>query len=217
VRGGGARGWARRAGFAALVGLGVAGPLVLRAAWEGRAELVHADAAGLAGRVDLEVVHLGRAARWRAPLARHDDEALTRLMAIGARAEGEGGAGSQTALLAYREARAAILATRAWGVADARLLYAANRRIAALMADQEKTFGTDLSQVGAAVAYHWALLEQTCPKGHPWPAIAAALGGIAAAWAVAVGLPTRGAVRRRPLIAGAAVAATLWAAAWLLR
>lgn len=164
------RGRLWRAAWAALVLIGVATPLLLRVAWEGRAELAAADAAAAEGRVDREIVHLGRAARWRAPLLRHDDEALARLIAVGAAAEA-GERGAQTALSAYREARGALLATRAWGLADAALYDATNRRIAALMAAQEQVFGTDLSGTGAAEAYHLELLERASPGDPAWPSL----------------------------------------------
>jgi hypothetical protein len=175
------RGRLWRAAWAALVLIGVATPLLLRVAWEGRAELAAADVAAAEGRIDLEIVHLGRAARWRAPLVGHDDEALARLMRVGADAEAEEG-GTQTALSAYREARGALLATRAWGLADPALYEQANARIAALMAAQEQVFGTDLSRTGASEAYHRELLAQA-PTGDPaWPSLLwlALLAGLAA-------------------------------------
>lgn len=137
--------------------VGVAGLLGLRVAWEGRAELMAADQAAAAGRVDLEIVHLGRAARWRVPIAGSDEAAIERLLAIGAASEGEAATVS-TALVAYREARSALWATRIGSAADGAALGLANRRIAALMAAQERAFGTDLSGRGAQEAYHLALL-----------------------------------------------------------
>ncbi len=151
--------WLVGAAWAVALAIGVAGPLLLRAAWEGRAELLAADEAAAAGRVDLEIVHLGRAARWRVPIAGHDEAAIARLLAIGAATEGRE-ASWQTALAAYREARAALLVTRVGAVGDGEALGLANRRIAALMAAQEAAFGTDLSGRGAAEAYHLALLER---------------------------------------------------------
>ncbi|HEY0137997.1 MAG TPA: hypothetical protein VGB85_28120, partial [Nannocystis sp.] len=75
--------WLMRAAGAGLIVLGVAAPLLGRVAWEGQAELRAAQAAAERGRVDLEIVHLGRAARWRSPVSGHDDAALERLMAVG--------------------------------------------------------------------------------------------------------------------------------------
>ncbi len=210
VSGRAGRGWLRRGAWAALVAVGVIGPLLARAAWEGRGALAQADVAAAAGRVDREILHLGRAARWRVPIAGHDEAALARLMAIGEAAELRGGAGSQTALMAYREARAALLATRAWGVADRALLHAANRRIARVMAEQELVFGTDLSRAGSREAYHRALLEQAGAGGWPWAAVAAGLTAAAALLALR-GPATRG----RAVWGGLALGLAL--ATWALR
>jgi hypothetical protein len=133
-------------------------PMLVRIAWEGRAELVAADEAAAAGRVDLEIVHLGRAVRWRVPIGGSDEAAIGRLLAIGAANQGDE-ASVSTALAAYRELRSALWATRAGDVADAQALGLANRRIAGLMAAQEREFGSDLSGVGRQEAYHLALLE----------------------------------------------------------
>lgn len=186
--------WLVRAASAVVVVFGVAAPLWLRAAWEGAAELREADAAVERGRVDLEVVHLGRAARWRVPLASHDEAALARLLAIADTATALGEAGSQMALLARREVRAALLATRTWGPRDTAMLAAVNREIAAAMAAQEQVFGTDLSGRGEAEAYHLALLEQAPRGGGTW-ALLIALAVVAAALGLVVGVPETGRVR----------------------
>jgi hypothetical protein len=199
------------------VGLGVAGPLLARAAWEGRAELRRADEAAASGRVDLEVVHLGRAARWRAPLAGHDERALARLMAIGEAAEADtAGRGPTTALLAYREVRSALLATRAWGLADPATYAAANRKIAGLMATQEQLFETDLSRVGAAERHHLELLERSGERPTPWALVLAAVAGLAGAAALGRGIPGTGKIRRGSLVVFAALALALGSLAWLL-
>lgn len=201
-----------------LVGAGVAGPLLARAAWEGQAELVRADAAAAAGRVDLEVVHLGRAARWRTPLVSHDETAVARLMAIAAAAEEDvEGRGSQVALSAYREVRSALLATRAWGLAEPATYAAANRRIAAMMAAQERLFETDLSGVGAAEEHHMQLLERSGERRAPWSPLLALLAAVCGAAALGCGVPEDGPLRRRPLLAFAALALVLGLLAWLLR
>lgn len=209
---------ARGAALAILVVVGVAAPLLLRAAWEGRHELELADVRAQEGRVDLEVVHLGRAARWRVPFAGHDEEALARLMTIAAAAaEDEAGRGPQTALLAYREVRSALLATRAWGPADRATYDAANRRIAALMAAQERLFETDLSGALAAEEHHMELLERSGATAGPWGALAAALALVCGAAALGAGIPEAGPLRRRPLLAFAALASVFGSLAWLLR
>ena len=78
------RRWLAGAAWAGVALVVAIGPLLVRVAWEGRAELIAADEAAAAGRVDLEIVHLGRAARWRAPFAASDDAAIGRLLALGA-------------------------------------------------------------------------------------------------------------------------------------
>lgn len=205
-----ATGWT--ALWVALALLGVLGPLLGRAAWEGRGALALADRAAAEGRVDREIMQLGRAARWRVPLAGHDEAALERLLTIAARAEQAGAASSQTALAAYREARGALLATRAWGIVDVARLEDANRGIARLMAAQERAFGTDLSGAGDPEAHHLALLRRAGETGPPWPALAAVLAALAGALALRGG-PARG--RARALWGGLALAAGL--AVWLLR
>lgn len=205
----------RGGAWATLVGLAVIAPLLVRAAWEGHAELVRADEAAAAGRVDLEVVHLGRAARWRVPLADHDELALARLMAIGAATEVDAET-SGTALLAYREVRSALLATRALGLADAAMYAAANARIAALMAAQEVMFATDLSGVGAAEEHHTELLERSGDAPAPWGTVAGLLAALAGAAALGAGIPEAGKIRRGPLVGLGALAMALGVLAWLL-
>ncbi len=167
-----------------LVVLGVLGPLLGRAAWEGHGALVQAEQAAAEGRIDGEIMQLGRAARWRVPIASHDERALARLMAIAATAEQAGEASSQTAITAYREARGALLASRSWGVADPVVLDAANRGIARLMAAQERLFGTDLSGTGTAEAYHLELLRRAGEQGPPWAALVMVCTAVAGAMAL---------------------------------
>lgn len=150
------RRWLAGAAWAGVALVVAIGPLLVRVAWEGRAELIAADEAAAAGRVDLEIVHLGRAARWRAPFAASDDAAIGRLLALGAAHEGDE-ATLTTALAAYRELRGALWATRV-RAPEGEALALTNGRIAALMAAQERAFATDLSRRGAQEAYHLALL-----------------------------------------------------------
>ena len=128
------------------------------------------------------------------PLASHDEAALARLLAIGDTAAALGDAGSQTALLARREVRAALLATRTGGPTDTAMLAAVDREIAAAMAAQEQVFGTDLSGRGESEAYHLALLEQAPQATGPW-GVTAALAIVAAALGLIVGVPETGRVR----------------------
>ncbi len=110
----------------------VLAPLWARALTEGRHELALADAAAEAGDREAEIRQLGRAARWRLPLASHDDEARERLASLGRAGEREDRL--PEALTAWRELRSALLGSRALrGVADHEQLDEANQQIARLM------------------------------------------------------------------------------------
>jgi hypothetical protein len=102
----------------------ILGPLAVRAAIEGRAELRAADEAGT---TEQAIVHLGRAARWRLPIATHDDRARERLEQIADAAERAGD--DALALEAWREIRSALLGTRTWTVVDTEQLERANAGI----------------------------------------------------------------------------------------
>jgi hypothetical protein len=165
------RGWL----FAPAVIVACLLPPVIRIYLEGKAELEAAQRAANEHQVEDQIVHLGRAARWYLPIPSHDDEALLLLIEIGEqsapRLEGNGvavaeenaenadGDGLEVALRAYREARGAILATRTWEVAHPQTLADLDRRIAQLMAEQERRLGTDLSGIGDPYHHHLALLE----------------------------------------------------------
>lgn len=189
-----------RAAFALALAAVVMLPLAARVAWEGAAELAAADRAAEALDPDGEIEHLGRAARWRMPVLRHDDVAIDRLMAIGAAAEGED---TQRALAAYREARGALLGTRAFVVPRIDVFHRANERIATIMSEQERRYGTDLGQRGEAFAFHHALLERI-PGPDPLRANLAALAFVG--WlATAAAFLVRGIDARGRLVARAAV------------
>lgn len=108
-----------------VVGLAaILGPLIVRAAIEGRAELSLADEAST---TEQAIVHLGRAARWRLPIADHDEHARARLEAIAEQAEHA--EDDELALVAWRELRGALLGTRTGSVVDAEQLERANSGI----------------------------------------------------------------------------------------
>ncbi len=100
----------------------VLGPLLIRAAIESRAELGRAELAEADS--DLGIVHLGRAARWRSPLTDHDERARDQLEQIAN--EAELARDPELALVAWRELRGALLATRTWSVVDPEQLERAN-------------------------------------------------------------------------------------------
>ena len=143
-----------------VLALVVVGSLVVRAWVDGRAQLRQADAFAASGDLDGEIRLLGRAARWRLPLAEHDEEARERLRGI---AERESEAGHvDTALIAWRELRSAILATRTIGVVDPEQLAQANAAIVELMvADAESKGETPDSARWAAEPRGRANLART--------------------------------------------------------
>lgn len=124
--GAGRQRWLR---IAVVVALGAV-PLVVRVGCEAAAEMGLADDARAAGDEDEEVLHLGRALRWRLPGASHDERAIERLLAIGEAAHASDPA---RALVAYREIRSALLGSRALDVPHAEVLRDVDGRIAALM------------------------------------------------------------------------------------
>lgn len=130
-----------------LAGLLVVGALFTRVVVDGRAELSRAELAEQEGSLELAVTHLGRAARWRAPLFDHDERALARLKAIGHGAEQA--KSFDLALAAHRERRRALLATRTpFGVNDQAALDDANQRIASLLENS----GGDRERAAAQLA-----------------------------------------------------------------
>jgi hypothetical protein len=214
------RGRLGRVGYVAALAAVVMIPLCGRAAFEGRAEVQAADEAQQAGDIDGEIMHLGRAARWRTPILSHDEDARARLFALGEAALAEGESSESVALAAFREVRRALLATRALSVADPEQLQRANEHIAELMAAQEARFGTDVGGTGDPRAWHLDKL-QAAPGPTPWRAMSAALcfvGWIvASAGFVLRGLDAAGRLRPRPAVRwGAASLVLLVAWAMLL-
>jgi hypothetical protein len=212
------RRWQRRAVWLTVGLLAVLAPLCGRVAWEGRAEQQEAARAAAEGRGDDEIVHLGRAARWRLPLFSHDQDAIARLMQLGAEHEARGPEGRDMALAAYREARGAIVATRALGLPDEDAFDAANARIAVLMAEQERELGMDLSGEGRQEAYHRALLDVVPGPDPLWAALVALsfLAWVAATAGLTLrALDAQGRLRPRPALRWGA-ASLLLLVAWMV-
>jgi hypothetical protein len=129
----------RRLAYASLA-LFVVAALLVRAWLDGRAQLREADAMARAGDLDGEIRHLGRAARWRLPLAEHDELARARLREL---AERETEADHvPEALAAWRELRSALLATRTIDVVDPEQLAVANAAIVELMVQEAHATGS---------------------------------------------------------------------------
>lgn len=180
----------------------IAVPVGIRAWVDGRAAL---QLALTTEDVDLRIERLGHAARWRLPLASHDEEALDALVELGEHSSGP------ASLAAFREARGALLATRAWGLSDPRRFEMLNERIASAMAAREEVDGTDVGGLGDPYAYHLQLLSVE-PGPDPMRAGAAAWAFVA--WLGALvgfvgrGLDERGKLQAKP--------ATRWGMAVLL-
>lgn len=197
------RPWGRRLAIAAGVAGAVLLPLLLRAGLEARAELAEADRAHDRGDLDAEIVHLGRALRWRVPLSGTDEDAIDRLEALARAQEALGPQGRDAALAAHRELRRGLLATRVLDVPHRERWAHANARIAALMAEQEREQGTDASGTGDPEAYHLALLSRE-PGPAPLRGHLAALGF--SGWVIAVvgfllrAIGPRGRLRPRPAL-----------------
>ncbi|HWB77883.1 MAG TPA: hypothetical protein VG755_23105, partial [Nannocystaceae bacterium] len=117
-------------------------PIVVQVAVQAHSEIVAADDAAAADDENAEVIHLGRALRWRLPLSSHDEHAIDRLLAIGERAEADpADVAHARALAAYREIRSALLGSRALDVPHADVLADVDARIARLMAAQSHVLG----------------------------------------------------------------------------
>lgn len=157
-------------------------PLLVRTLVDGRAELARAEAAASSGDVDAEIRHLGRAARFRLPLAQHDELALDRLQELAGSAESAGEVA--TALAAWRELRSALIGTRTIDVREPERLSEANAAIVNLMVVEAQASGRPIARD------RWAEeLEQDLePRGR---SLAAAL--CLAAWLVScIGFFARG-------------------------
>jgi hypothetical protein len=146
---------------------------------------------------------LGRAARLYTPGNPYARRALDALA-------GEGRAGGDNALTAWREVRSAILATRSFYTPHAGLLDEANREIARLTAAAEPDSRGSLAE---RTAWHAARLAHDDAPSIPWTLVA--LLGLAAWIAGAVGFLRRGVdeqdrLRKKPaLITALTVAAGL--------
>lgn len=200
----------RRLGLVALFALLVLAPIVVRVAVDGRAELAAAIEVEARADVDAQIRHLGRAARWRLPLARHDDEARAALRALAEAAEARDDAA--VGLAAWRELRRALIGTRVVTVVDADGLDAANAAIVRLMVREAEVAGR------ASDPARWAaeLEEDLAPRGRSLLASACFL-----AWLIAcvgffvAGIDGKGRLQPRGALrwGGAALATLL---AWIL-
>ena len=200
--------WVRKAVLGgALVGVMVVVPIAIRATVEGSAAL---DEALGTDDIDLRIERLGHAARWRMPIATHDERALDALVEIGESRDDE------ASLAAYREARRALLGTRAWGLSDPARFEMLCERIATAMAAREEADASDVGGQGDPYAYHLQLLQKV-PGPDPLRAGGAAWAFVA--WVVAMvgfvgrGLDDKGKLQPKPATRwglAALVLLTLW-------
>ena len=157
--------------------------LETRALLSGRAEWLRAERATDEAE---RVMHLRRAARWRAPLSPYPLRALDRLRAIA-----RGQRDPARALLAWEGIRGALLGTRVLGVPHPALLREANENIAALRGGMRG---------GEAYLRQLEALER--PRGTSPGATILALAGLAAWVSGGFTLPRRRRIGRVLLIAG---------------
>lgn len=135
---------ASRVGVVVALVLAFLVPLAGRNLVDGRAELRAADAAMADADVDAEIRHLGRAARFRLPLASHDEQALDRLEDLAHSAEEAGEI--SLALAAWRELRGALLGTRTLDVGDRARLRTVNGAIVELMVREAEASGRPIAR-----------------------------------------------------------------------
>jgi hypothetical protein len=149
----------RAAAIVVALALALLTPLVVRVAIDGRAELRLADEAAAAGDLDGQILHLGRAARFRLPLAGHDELALAQLRDL-ARSADEAEE-IELALAAWRELRGALIGTRVVEISDPEALREANAAIVDLMAREAEARGNPPDRE------RWAaeLDEDLAPRG----------------------------------------------------
>ncbi|HLT36090.1 MAG TPA: hypothetical protein VK034_07385 [Enhygromyxa sp.] len=185
-------------------------PLCGRTLVDGRAELARAEAAAEAGDHDAAIRHLGRAARFRLPLANHDELALSRLRELAL--DAEAGDRTSTALAAWRELRSALIGTRVLDVADPELLAEANAAIVDLMIHEARAADRPIARE------RWAdELEQDLAPRHRSLLAAACFAG----WLVACvgffvrGIDGKGRLIPRPALRWGGLALLLLVA-WLL-
>jgi hypothetical protein len=186
-------------------------------AWEAHAELDAAADARDRGDESAEVVHLGRALRWRLPLAANDERAIDRLLAIGELAEDDpDDVAHVRALAAYREIRSGLLGSRALDVPHADVLADVDARIARLMHAQSETLGVHAADEAEQLE---RLREASTTRRAPIVLAAASLIAwvLATLWFVSRGIDARGKLvrptgTRTGLLALASLLA--WLLAW---
>ncbi len=162
-----ARRWAIRL---ALVWFGL---LYVRVAWVSHAEVELAASAQAEGRIRVAIAHYRRAARHVAPPLDASTEALAALVSIADAAERSRDV--DTALLAHRSVRGAILATRPLGLFRGRYLEEADERIATLVARDDHASTLRDSSLDAVRRMHRRTLTEQ-PSERAFGTVLALLG-----------------------------------------
>ncbi|MFH2010166.1 MAG: hypothetical protein ABI333_26445 [bacterium] len=116
------------------------------------------------------IVHYRRAARWYAPGNGYGTRALDGLTRLGKLAERQGD--RQTALMAHRAIRRAILGARSFYTPHADRLARANRHIARLTARQQGGETAGAEQLARAEAWHLKRLQASTAPSVAWSILA---------------------------------------------
>jgi len=189
----------RRGGVVLLFAALCVAPVAGRVALEGRSELALADEAAGTGDEEGEIIHLGRAARWRLPGLHYHQTAIDRLMDLAAEFEASENDETSSALSCLREVRRALLSTRHVWVPSPKTLEEVNVRIASLMARQEDQLGMKNGTKEEARQWHLERLRESPAPSRPWVAMLASwsfVGWVASSLGFLVwGIDARGKLR----------------------
>lgn len=183
----------------------------VRAGIESRSAFSLGEAAQANGDWESAVLHHRHAAQWHAPFIGRSAEAVDALIAIGD--ERVDASDTSGALVAYRSARFAIMATRHLTTPNAEALDELHPRISALMAEQVNG--------GEADATRFEDQLEAYEDRRPSPALALGASVGFLAWLLALGMVAwrgfepEGRVRPRPFI-GWLFAALVFLATWLV-
>lgn len=164
---------ARRLGVASLFLALCVTPVVGRVAMEGRAELERAREAERLGDDDAQIIHLGRAARWRLPAVGAQDAAIDELLVLAGAYEAAADEQAPRALACLREVRRALLSTRHIWVPAPETLEEVNGRIASLMARQEYQLGMSTGTQEESREWHLERLRALPAPTRGWVALIA--------------------------------------------
>jgi hypothetical protein len=167
------RATARRLGVAGLFLALCVTPVVGRVAMEGRAELDRAREAESLGDEDAQIIHLGRAARWRLPGIGVQGAAIDELLVLAGTYEAAADEQTPKALACLREVRRSLLSTRHVRVPAPETLEEVNGRIATLMARQEYQLGMSTGTEEESRRWHLARLRALPAPSRPWVAVVA--------------------------------------------